>query len=101
VEQRLPLSPTTVLQAQVCILEWELAQRQGRILDYERDRLLEAAKTRYDQGLATCLAPYRAQLPASLICRIDVEAGCLVYEAPCNDLPALAVSHPDGAAPPV
>jgi hypothetical protein len=81
----LPLPVTTVLQAQVTILEWELAQRQSRILDYERERLLMTAKAKYDEGLQTLLAPYQAQLPVPFMGRIDVEAGCLLYEVPNND----------------
>jgi hypothetical protein len=84
-EYRLPLPETTVLQAQVAILAWELAQCQARILTYEHDRLLETAKAKYDQGLQTLLAPYQAQLPVPFMGRIDVEAGCLLYEAPATD----------------
>jgi hypothetical protein len=81
-EHRLPLPAPTVLQAQVAILQWELAQCQARILTYEHDRLLETAKAKYDQGLLTLLAPYQAKLPVPFMGRIDVEAGCLVYDVP-------------------
>jgi hypothetical protein len=86
-QQQLPLPPLVVLRAHVCILEWELAQRQARILDYERERLLDAAKVKYDEGLATCLAPFQAHLPTPLTCRIDVEGGCLLYDVPENEVP--------------